>query len=116
MLEEKLTALLKTICPRVSPDFAKAGTVQPYIIYQGVGGQAINFLDKTVPSKKNSDVQISVWAETRTEASSLIEQIEVAMIQATEFDAEPIAAASHDYDHDTERRSARQDFSVWYDR
>jgi hypothetical protein len=116
MLDEKLTALLKTICPRVRPDFAPTDTPQPYIIYQGVGGQAFNFLDKSVPNKKNADVQISVWAVTRLEASDLIDRIEVAMIQAAEFDAEPIAAASHDYDHDTERRSARQDFSVWYDR
>lgn len=116
MLEAKLTALLKTIVPRAFPDFAPPDTPQPYIVYQGVGGQAITFLDKTLPSKKNADVQISVWAATRLEASGLINQIEVAMIQATEFNAEPIAAASHDFDHDTERRSARQDFSVWYDR
>lgn len=115
-LEENLTTLLKGICPRTFPDFAPADTQRPYCTYQQFGGQTIELQDRTVPSKENAYVQINVWADKRSDAKALMAQIEAAMIQATAFQASPMAAAASDFDADMNIRCSRQDFSIWSDR
>lgn len=115
-LEEKLTALLKTICLRVKPDFAPINTERPYITYQQIGGQAPDFLDGAVPTIENAEIQINVWADSRMVAKGLMRQIEVALIQAAELQASPVSACVSDFDPDIPIYGSRQDFSVWADR
>lgn len=115
-LEEKLTALLMAVCPRTYPDVAPVSTTLPYITWQQIGGEAITCVDRTFPSTRNALVQITVWSARRAEAVSLIEQCERALIESTEFQAAPASAPAADYDSDMDRRSARQDFSIWADR
>jgi hypothetical protein len=115
-LEEKLTALLQTICPSSFPDYAPANTVVPYVIWQQIGGEAPDFLDQALPNKRNGWVQIEVWCTTRAAASALMLQIEAALIAATNMQATPMAALTNDFDSDTGRRGCRQDFNIWADR
>lgn len=115
-LEEMLYAELTAVCPRVFPDFAPTDTPRPYVTWQQVGGESIQFMDRTVPSKENADIQISVWADTRKEAKATILAIEAQLIGATSVQASPIAAAISDFDADMERYCSRQDFDVWADR
>lgn len=115
-LEEKLFAALTAICPRVFQDFAPTNTPRPYVTFQQIGGETVEFLDRAVASKENAYVQVNVWADTRKEAKGTIQQIEVALVQATEFQASPQAAPSNDFDPDMDRYSSMQDFSVWADR
>lgn len=115
-LEEKLTLALKAICPRAFPDFAPTDTLRPYITWQQIGGETIDIIDNTVPSKENAQVQINVWSDTRVEAKAMILQIEAAMIVSTAFQARAISACASDADPDTGRRCSRQDFSIWADR
>jgi len=115
-LEEKLTALLKTICPRVKPDFAPVNTERPYITYQQIGGEAPDFLDGAVPTVENAEIQINVWADSRSAAKGLMMRIEVALIQATALQASPVSASVSDFDVDIPVYGSRQDFSVWSNR
>lgn len=115
-VEADLFTLLKTVTTRVFPDFAPVTTTRPYCTYQQIGGEALTFIGREVPSKKNSEFQISVWADTRSSAQSLILAIESAMTLATVFQAKPIAAAVTDFDADVPVYGARQDFSVFSNR
>jgi len=115
-LEQKLYALLVAICPRVFPGFAPTDTPRPCVTYQGIGGEVPQFMDRTIAAQRNSVKQINVWADDPDEAIALIQQIEAALINATEFQASPEAAAVDDFDSDMERYCSHQDFSIWADR
>lgn len=111
-MEADLTTLLKTICPRVSPDIAATGSVRPYVTYQQIGGGVINPLNNDAPGKRNAVVQINVWSSLRSEAIALIDQIETAM--RTFHSARPQGARFNDYDHDMLVYGSQQEFSFWY--
>lgn len=115
-LEEKLVAVLLTVCPRVYQDFAPTDTQRPYLTFQQIGGEAVDFVDRTIASKENALIQVNVYSDSRKEAKAMIQQIEIALIQATDFQASPQAAPSNDFDVDMERYSSMQDFSIWADR
>lgn len=114
--DEKLTALLRLICPRTFCDFAPTDTERPYCTYQVIGGDTLSYLDAVVPNKENAEVQISIWSDSRLEATAMIKRVEVAMIMSPDFQASPLSSAAADYDADMNVRSARQDFTVWDDR
>ena len=115
-VETDICSVLLALCPRVFPDFAAVSTLRPYVTYQQIGGQAVGFVGRDLPSKKNGEIQINVWADTRMEASALALQIEAAMIAATAFQASAIGAAAGDFDADIPVYGCRQDFTVWSDR
>lgn len=115
-LEESLTALLRTICPRTFRGFARTNTELPYCTYQRIGGQSVDFLDNTIPSKRNADIQVNVWSSSQAEADALIGQMEAAMRASSAFQARAVAESSDDFDADMERYCARQDFTIWADR
>lgn len=108
-------ALKNLVGNRVFPDFAPISTARPYIVYQSIGGSAINFLNQANPGKKNMRLQINVWTETRLEAASLSIQIESAVRQISSLQPTVLGAPMTRYDPDTELRGTQQDFSVWYD-
>lgn len=115
-LEEQVVAALAGLAGnRVFPDFAPAGTPRPFITYQAVGGEAINFVDGTSPGKRNARVQIAVWADSRLDASSIANQVEDAMRAAGQLQVTVLGAAVSTFDEDTGYRGARQDYSVWWD-
>jgi hypothetical protein len=113
---ETLAPLLEAICPRTFVDFAAVETERPYCTYQVIGGDALDYIDNALPNKKNGMVQVTIWSDTRLEAAALIDQVEVAMLAATNMQASPLGAAVDDFDVDMEVRSSSQDFSVWVDR
>ena len=104
--------VLKLICPRTFPGFAPTSTARPYITYQRIGGDVINPLANDVPDKKLGDFQINVWADTQLAADSMIELVEIALRQATVFQARPINEPSDDWDADMNRYCAIQDFRI----
>ena len=106
------TALKGLVGNRCYPDIAPITTAKPYITYTQIGGDAISYNDDIVPNLKNGRFQINVWADTRAIASSIILQVESAMVLAQSFQARPIGAASNDYDHDMLTYGAMQDFNV----
>ena len=113
-MESSLYDLLKGLVGnRVYPDIAPVGAVEPYITWQGVGGQSIRFLDNTAGDRRNTRLQINVWATTRSGANSLIRQIEDVLCAATVFVATPLGEPVNDYDIETKTYGAMQDFSVF---
>ena len=104
------------VADRVFPDVAPFNTPRPYITYQQVGGEALSFVENDVPSKKHARFQISVWANTRAEASALVLPLEQEMLTASAFQARPLGVLIAVYNDDTDVRDAHQDFSVWSDR
>lgn len=115
-LESSLFTVLSGVCPRTFPDVAPTTTVRPYVTYQQIGGDAVNFVDRLVPSKRNARVQVNVWADTRASAVSTMQAIEDAIRMSNLFQAEPESAMTSDYDTDMLVYGSAQDFSIWADR
>ena len=109
-------ALKGLVGNRVFPDVAPLATVKPFITYIQIGGEAVSFLERAVPSKQNGSFQIDCYADTRAATAALALQVESAMVTATTFQSKPVAAPSARYDSDMLIYSSTQDFSVWSDR
>lgn len=112
-MESDLTTLLKTICPRVYPDVAPANAATPYVTWQAIGGEALRYGDNTAPDKRNTLLQVDVWAKTRREATTMIRQIEDAICASSAWQAVPQAESRSTYEPDTLLYGSAQDFDVW---
>lgn len=113
-VEDDIFDLLASLTSnRVYPDVAPQGATLPFIVFQQVGGEAINYIDNVEADKKHGRYQFAVWAATRAAAASIALQIESRMVTATDFSARPVGAPVADYEADTNRRGSRQDFSIW---
>lgn len=115
-IESAIFSELSAIVPRTFPDFAPTNTARPYVTYQFIGGESINYTDKTLPNARNAMVQVNVWANTRKSANETIRQIEDALRLSTLFSASPMSEPMHGFDADMPVYSAIQDFTVWADR
>lgn len=104
------------VANRVYPDVAPVGTTMPYITYQQVGGDAVSFLERAMPSKKHGEFQLNVWCATRAEAAALILQIESALVLSTAFQAEAKMAPIAGYSEEANTYGYLQHFSIWSDR
>lgn len=115
-IESDLYTVLSGVCARAFPDFAPTSTTRPYVTYQQIGGEVVNYLGREVPSKRNARFQVNVWADTRASATSTAQSIEDAIRLSTRFQASPESALTADFDADFPVYSARQDFNIWGDR
>ena len=106
-------ALSSLVSNRVYPDLAPDVVVKPYIVYQQIGGSAVQFVDPTVPSKKNSRIQVSIWGDTRAQVSALAVQVEDTLRGVTALQAVVLGAPVAIYEADTKLRGSQQDFSIW---
>ena len=112
--ESQMFAALRTlVSDRVYPDLAPDPVTKPYIVYQQVGGAAVQFVGADVPSKKNSRMQVSVWGETRAQVSALAVQVEDALRGTASLQTIVLSAPVATYDPDTKLRGSQQDFSIW---
>jgi hypothetical protein len=115
-IESELYTVLSAVCPRTFPDFAPTTTARPYVTYQQIGGEAINFVDRLVPSKRNARMQVNVWADTRASAVTTMQAIEDAIRMSVLFQGEPESAMASDFDADFPVYSSSQDFTIWSSR
>jgi hypothetical protein len=109
-------ALKVLVSNRCYPDAAPPGAALPYITFQQVGGEAVTFLESSLPSKKNGRFQINCWAATRLASAALAREAEAAMVAATAFQAQPLVDVITQFNDDLNRYGSIQDFSVWSDR
>lgn len=107
-------ALRVMVANRVYPDVAPDGVARPYITYQQVGGQSVNFLEPGTPSMKNGRFRVTVWAATRTEAAALMRQIEDALRVVPALHTTVLTGAAAMTDPETPLKGAQQDFSFWF--
>jgi hypothetical protein len=111
-MEAIVCALLEPLVDsRAFPDKAPEGVARPYATYQQVGGDPLQFLDPTLPSKKNARVRVNFWAETRLEASAKGRAAEDAFLLANHTKLTGMTAL---HDDDTDLYGTTQDFSVWF--
>lgn len=106
-------ALDDLVAGRVHQDLAPEGEPRPYIVYQQVGGDVVNFVENSIPSKRNARVQVAVWADTRAQADAMGFRVEDALRAATGLQTTVLGAAVAEYDAATKLRGTRQDFSFW---
>lgn len=97
---------------RVYPDVGPAGVARPYITYQAVGGQSPNYLSNNV-DLQNARMQINVWADTRSVANSLMQNV-IDAVTGQLINAVTIGAPVSSYESDTKLFGARSDFSIWF--
>lgn len=98
---------------RVFPDFADIGTVRPFICFEQAGGDALSFLDGTLPDKKHGRFAIGVYADSRASCAAIALQVESAMAAQTAFQSTAIHAPISDYARDVKIYSSTQNFSVF---
>lgn len=106
-------ALKGLVTNRVYPDDAPMGVALPFIVYQQVGGQAINYL-AGVPDKRNGRFQFDVWAATRKDAAALIRQVEDALRLDQTLLADTMTGALATREPETNLYGYTQDFSIWF--
>jgi hypothetical protein len=113
-----LSTLHATLSPfaegRVFPDIAPEETALPYVTYQQVGGVPVNFVDGGVPGKRNTRMQINVWARTRSESDALAIQVEDALRLETALQTTVLGSLIAVYEPETKLKGSMQDFSFWY--
>ncbi|WP_250467634.1 DUF3168 domain-containing protein [Caballeronia sp. GAFFF2] len=97
---------------RVYPDVAPASPVKPYIVYQSVGGVDETTFDGA-DTLQNSRMQVSVWATSRGDAATIIQQVRAALT-AEPVRGVPIGAPVSVFDDDTKLYGSQQDFSIWW--
>lgn len=101
---------------QVFPEIAKETAVAPYITYSMPGGgQAVNFVDGTQPSKKNARVQINVWALSLSEALRIAQQAETILRATVALSTTVQTDQRTRYEPDTGLYGTYQFFSCWAD-
>ena len=115
-IETSLVAVLQPICPRVRPDRGEEGIASPYIVWQTIGGEAINAMDNSLPGQRQVLMQVSVWSKTRLESNSLIQAVEAATRASPRFVAQPQGEAIGTHEKDTGLYGSIQRFLIWGDR
>ena len=98
---------------RIFPDVAEVGTAKPYITYQAVGGDPINYVSGDRPAKQHVRVQINVWSTRRIEASEIGMLVEDAMRAATALQVEVETGRVATHDEETDLRGTMQDFMLF---
>lgn len=107
-------ALRGLVANRVYPDVAPESATRPYLTYQQVGGQAVNFLDPTAPSMSNGRFRVNVWADTRAGAAALAGMVEATLRDTPALQTTVLTAPMAMADAETKLRGTSQDFSFWF--
>ena len=114
MIEAKLHAALSPIC-QAFPDVATNGTTAPWCTYQQYAGRDLSYIEQTLPKERAAAFQVSVWAKTRSEATTLALRIEAALL-ATAMQVMPEGGILATTDVETGLRGAIQRFLIHDDR
>ncbi|MET4597373.1 MULTISPECIES: DUF3168 domain-containing protein [Stenotrophomonas] len=112
--EPKLQQLLGGMLQgRLYPDVPPDRVTYPCAVYQQVGGQALWFNEGSIPDQKHARVQLTVWADTRAQANTLIRDIED-QVCAGLPKSESFGAAIAVHEPALRKYGARLDFGLWY--
>jgi len=113
-----VAALSPLVGGRVYPDAIEAEQDGAYILWQQVGGDAVNELGGALPGLRHARVQVDCWSGTRKASNDLARAAEAALLAAF-----PVASLPPPYvygafigRHEPELRlyGTTQDFGVWY--
>lgn len=114
-IEPELYSLLNTLAGgHVYPDATPDDPVFPCIVYQQVGGEAYEYLERKLPDHEHSRIQISVWALTRDEVGPIARSVRKAIIENKNFSAaETYGSPAWLYEEALGLYGSRQDFGIW---
>ncbi len=113
------TALFDLLGPLVDrrcyPDTTPSDPEFPLIVYQGVGGEPPEFLERRLPDCEHYRVQVYCWAKTRLQASNLALQVRQQIIeQGKAFAAaNTLGQRVTLYEEGLKLYGTRQDFGIW---
>lgn len=117
IVENLLSSVLSPLVSgRVYPDVAPSAAALPRIVYQQVGGAAINYVESSAPDRENGRIQITVWAASRIDAAQLSKAVEDLLLADATLQTEMLGARVAVHEPDTGLRGSRQDFSLWWPR
>lgn len=87
----------------------------PLIIYQVVGGEAIDFYERTVANTENYRVQVYVWGARRLEVEQLMRMARKQLVEhSANFESLiTLGQATDEYNETLKIYGSRQDFSAW---
>jgi len=70
----------------------------PYVTWQHVGGDPLDYVDNTVAAQRNAQIQVNTWAATPLQAFALLQQIEATLRAELAFIAQPLSEPVGAYD------------------
>lgn len=111
-MEAILEATLKALCPRTFASVAPSGANTPFVVWQQTGGKDVSYVENSI-AKRHARVQISVWASTPMQASSLRDQIEAVLRPLESLTCTPSAAHYMIYEPDTKLHGVQQIWEIW---
>jgi hypothetical protein len=111
-MEDDLQALIAGVVPDVWQTVAQGKRPGTYAVWQLVGGRSLRYVANDAMDKRNSLVQVSVWASKSSDARTAIRAIEDALCSSAAFVAEPQGEAATTYEEDTKLHGAIQRFSI----
>jgi hypothetical protein len=99
-------------CPRVYQVIAPRSAA-PYVTWQPIGGKTLRAVDNTPLDKRNTLMQINVWADKSSDARDLIRQIEDDLCASAPSSPSRRARRWPTYEEDTKLYGALQRFSIY---
>jgi hypothetical protein len=101
---------------RVYPHIAPENEPTPYITWHVPGGgQAVNFVDGSQPSKRNARIQVNVWSKSLAEALLVAQRAETALRGAVALSTTVQTDQHTRHEEDTKLFGTIQFFSCWAD-
>ena len=97
---------------KVRAEVAQPTDVTPYIVHTQITGVRVNSL-RGDSGLANPHFQIDVYADTKSQTSTLKRAIREAILASADLAAVLITEASG-YEPDTKRYRHRQEFSIWF--
>lgn len=113
-LESDIKSLLASLAGgRIYPDTMPDKPTFPCIVYQQVGGKAVEYVAGKVANKDNARLQVMVWSKTRLEASTIARAARVLIVEGA-MKGKTYAAPVSLYEEPLKLYGNRTDYSVWY--
>lgn len=115
-IETALSALLGPLVNgRCYPDVTPDSPQFPLLVYQVVGGEAYDYLERRLPDCEHYRVQVLCWARSRINASALAGLVRQQIIElGRDFrSAHTLGQRTALYESDLKLYGTRQDFGIW---
>lgn len=100
---------------RCYADMTPDAPVFPLIVYQIVGGEVVEFYNRTIANTENYRIQVYVWSARRLETERLIRQARKVLIESSaNFESvRTLGQATDEYNEVLKIYGSRQDYSAW---
>lgn len=100
---------------RCYPDMTPDAPVFPLVVYQVVGGEVVEFYNRTISQTENYRLQVYVWGMRRLETGKLMRRVRKQLVEnSANFESlRTLGQATDEYNEALKIYGSRQDFSAW---